>query len=163
LNDLEKSFEEQFWPAYRELVRTPFPQKWGAGAKGKAKKFWLEKLRPNENLQQRIMEAIGAQRIYRQNLYKQCGSAERYLRYTDMHRESIHANRVALTGSLDVAVLVDSLHSFTLCLTTMNHNLSADFFTRRRHNVPLPHARHGQQASPLGGHGNTAYTMPRHR
>lgn len=57
---LESWFATAFWPAYREMVRTPRPTKWTAGKRGTALTGIL-KLKPSEEIRTRIMDSIEAQ------------------------------------------------------------------------------------------------------
>lgn len=68
---------EVFWPSYQELCRTPFPNKWTGGARGEAVARIL-KMKPSEELRNRIMFAIAEQKKHRQKKYEVCGSAQRY-------------------------------------------------------------------------------------
>lgn len=83
--ELEGWFETAFWPAYKQLVKTPFPTKYKQGTKGSALKKILS-LNPSEELRERIMAALGAQIRHRRSLYESLGSEQAYIEYTAYNR-----------------------------------------------------------------------------
>lgn len=76
-DELKEWATEVFWPAYKDLCRTPFPTKWTGGARGEAVTK-IQQMDPSEELRKRILHAIAAQREHRSKLYEQCGSAKAY-------------------------------------------------------------------------------------
>lgn len=92
--ELTDFFMTEFWPRYRELVRTPFPTKWKGGARGDALKKWLS-LKPSEELRGRIIAALDAQIAHRRKLFQKCGSMEAYLKVTE--GQKFYCNRMGST------------------------------------------------------------------
>lgn len=79
--DLEKWFNEEFWPLYLELVKTPEPTKYKAGTKGDALSKVLKEGYSKE-LRDRIIRALQAQIKHRRDLCQQCGSMQAYMART---------------------------------------------------------------------------------
>jgi len=92
--ELTTWFNEQFWVQYQSLVKTPFPTKYKAGAKGEALKRIIL-IKPSEVLRQRILSAVIEQRKHRKKLYEQCGSMQKYLERTGY--DKFYANRMGST------------------------------------------------------------------
>jgi len=94
--EIDNWFETEFWPTYKQYVKTPFPNKWGAGAKGEAKTK-ASKIAKTKDLRDRIMMALRSQMNHRKKLYDNLGSMAAYNKYTDENRDKIYANREAKT------------------------------------------------------------------
>jgi hypothetical protein len=75
--ELEEWAIKEFWPAYKNLCKTPFVTKWTGGARGEAVSA-IARLNPSEDLRQRILASIQAQTLHRKRLYEQMGSEQRY-------------------------------------------------------------------------------------
>ena len=87
-------FNDEFWPQYQELVKTPFPTKYKAGAKGEALKRIIL-IKPSSALRERITNAVVEQKRHRKKLYEQCGSMQKYLERTSF--DKFYANRMGST------------------------------------------------------------------
>lgn len=75
--ELEKWALEVFWPAYKDLCKTPFATQWTGGQRGETIKKILE-LKPSEDLRNRMLYSIAAQKKHRRALYDVCGSMAAY-------------------------------------------------------------------------------------
>lgn len=87
-------FNDELWPRYTDLVKTPFATKYRAGSKGEALKKILT-LKPSGELQSRIISATSEQHKHRNKLYGQVGSMQKYLAATKF--EKFYANRMCVT------------------------------------------------------------------
>ena len=83
-------FEDEFWPLYKELVKTPFVTRFGAGAKGEAKKR-ASMMKPSQDLKDRILQGVRAQIIHRKERYARCGSMAAYQADTKFNK--LYSNR----------------------------------------------------------------------
>jgi len=79
--DLTTWFSDQFWPAYKEMVKTPVVTKWTGGARGEClKKIYT--LNPTADLRERIMHSVLEHKIHRKKLYSLLGTAQAYEEFT---------------------------------------------------------------------------------
>lgn len=86
-------FCNEFWPLYREFVKTPQPNQWGAGGRGAALKI-AETKRYGAETRDRIMQALRAQISHRRKVYDVCGSMRAYDEYTAKNKsETVYHNR----------------------------------------------------------------------
>ncbi len=92
--ELTQWFSEVLWPAYRQLVKTPYVTKFGAGSKGESLKKILT-MKPSEKLRERIVMAIAAQTRHRKKTFDACGSMQAYLVKTKFNK--FYANRMGST------------------------------------------------------------------
>lgn len=89
---LTEWFDSQFWPKYLLLMKTPFPTKWKAGVGGEALTAIL-KLKPSENIRDRIIKHLDDQIAHRLEVYQRMG--DNYTEYVKYKK--FYCNRQART------------------------------------------------------------------
>ncbi len=87
-------FLTDFWPLYLELVKTPYKTQFKQGQRGEALKA-IMKLKPSQNMRERMISHLAAQIAHRKELYNQCGSRSVYEKRTN--RVKFYCNRHGVT------------------------------------------------------------------
>ena len=92
--ELEKWHDDIYWPAYNELVKTPFVTKYKSGPKGESKKRLIQ-MNPSFELRKRIVDAIQAQALHRRKYYEKLGSMQAWNEKTQYN--NFYCNRHSKT------------------------------------------------------------------